>query len=169
MSQIEEIVAVLASPGEYAYHINQVSSVGTHNIRVVRKKLSLKTPYILEHIPVGDCTRVAYQSALSPFRIVAGLALTTLMLGIFYFLGMYWTSLEPGTTIRIGLLFLALVYGLKWAFLSRHHRIDFYLKDGSRLVWRSRPGDFKLRQRGASNVVEYFMALDEQSNEPRTV
>ena len=82
-----------------------------------------------------------------------------LLVGIFYYLGVYWDSLEPGTTIRVGLLGLAGIYGLKWAFMSRRHQLTFHLHDGSRVRWRSRSGDFKYKERVASRAVEHLREL----------
>jgi hypothetical protein len=79
-----------------------------------------------------------------------------LLAGIMYYLGVYWNRLEPGTTIRVGLLGLAGLYGLKWAFMSRHHKFKFHLHDGSRIIWRSRSGDFKYKQRAVDHVLEHL-------------
>ncbi len=155
----EEVVGVLSSPEEYAYHINQVASLGTENIRVLRKKLSLKEPYFLEKLPLKNCTRIEYKNGLAPFRIVAGVLLTLLLLGIFYYIGVYWDSLEDGTVIKVGLLGLAFTYGLKWAFMSRRHELFFHLDDGSVLSWQSRSGDFNYKQRVVENVIEHLKTL----------
>lgn len=152
----EEIVAVLSSPEEYAYHINQVASLSTENIRVLRKQLSLKAPYFIENVPLKNCTSIEYKHGLVPFRIIAGILLTSLLLGIFYYLIVYWSSLESGTTIKVGLLALAFSYGLKWAFMSRRHNLVFHLHDSSVLSWQSRSGDFKYKQRVVGNIIEYL-------------
>jgi hypothetical protein len=152
----EEVVSVLVSADEYAYHINQVASVGADSLRVLRKRLSIKTPYTIESISISSCTRVDYAARLSPFRIAVGVLLIALILGIFYYIGVYWSQLESGTSIRVGLLVLALLYGLKWAFMSRHHRVVFHLRDGTRLGWRSRPGDFKYKERAVSNLMAHL-------------
>ncbi len=155
----EEVVALLVSTDEYPHHINQVASVGTQSIRMLRRKLSFSQPYAIEPVAIAQCVKVEHVARLSPVRIAAGVLLVALLLGIFYYLGVYWSQLEPGTTIRVGLLGLAFLYGLKWAFMSRHHRIAFCLQDGSRLKWRSRSGDFKYKERAVANVLQYFKSL----------
>lgn len=152
----EETVAVLTSPDEYAYHIGQLASVGTDTLRVVRKQFSIKSPYVIEQVPVSNVSRAEYKAGLAPLRIAAGLMLLSLLGGIAYYLGVYWESLEPGTSIRVGLLGLAGLYGLKWAFMSRRHEFTFHLHDGGRIRWRSRSGDFKYKQRAVGNVLEHL-------------
>jgi hypothetical protein len=152
----EDIVSILTSPEDYAYHINQVASLSTASIRVLKKQVSLKAPYVIEKIPMRDCVRAEYKFGLAPFRILAGVLLTSLMLGIFFYLGFYWSSLEPGTTVKVGLLSLALIYGLKWAFMSKRHELIFHLNNGKTLSWKSRSGEFKLKQRAVDNVIQYF-------------
>ena len=92
-SQEEEVITVFVPPSDYAYHINQVASVSTDHFRVIRKKFSVKTPYVFEEIPIDRCTRIDYLPGLAPTRIVLGVLLTGLMLAIFYYLGVYWTQL----------------------------------------------------------------------------
>jgi hypothetical protein len=155
----EQTFAIFALPEDYAYHIGQVVSIGSDGLRVVRKQLSIKSPYRIEVVPASSISRVEYESGLAATRIVAGVLVLLLLAGIFYYLGVYWDSLEPGTTIRVGLLGLAGIYGLKWAFMSRRHQLTFHLRDGSRVRWRSRSGDFKYKERVASRAVEHLREL----------
>jgi hypothetical protein len=155
----EETVAVLTSADDYAYHIGQVASVGTRTLKVVRKQLSIKSPYTIAEVPMSGVSRAEYKSGLAPLRIVAGVLLLALLAGIAYYLVVYWQGLEPGTTIRVGLLGLAGVYGLKWAFLSRRHEFVFHLQDGGRVRWRSRSGDFKYKQRAVGHVLDHLRGL----------
>ncbi len=163
----EEIVTVFVIPEDYAYHKNQVASVSTQHIRIIRKKFSFSTPYALEEIPIAACGRIDYVERLSPVRIVFGVLLVTLMLTIFYLIGIYGSQLEAGTTVRVGLLGLALVAGLRWTFMSRQHHMIFHLNDGSRLLWRSRSGDFKYKEWAVNKLLEHFKALGLEVNEKR--
>ncbi|MFZ6845899.1 hypothetical protein [Undibacterium sp. RuTC16W] len=156
MSMHEEVVAIFVSPEKYAYHINQVVSISTDYFRVLRKRFSIKMPYEIEEIPITNCTQIDYQSRLSPVRIFFGILLVALMLTIFYLIGVYGAHLEQGTSIRIGLLALALITGLKWAFMSRQHQVSFLLNDGTRLHWCSRSGDFKYKERAVSRLFEHL-------------
>lgn len=155
----EQTFAIFALPEDYTYHIGQVVSIGADGLRVVRKQLSIQSPYKIEVVPVSSISRVEYESGLAATRIVAGVLVLLLLAGIFYYLGVYWDSLEPGTTIRVGLLGLAGIYGLKWAFMSRRHQLTFHLRDGSRVRWRSRSGDFKYKERVAGRAVEHLREL----------
>jgi hypothetical protein len=154
----DEIVAVLTLDNQYAYHINQLASVGTENLRVLRRNFSASAPYKFELVPLASCVRVEYKSGLAPFRIVAGVLLVTLMLAIFYFMGVYWDDLPPGMTIKVGLLGMALVYGLKWAFMSRRHVLALHLQDGTSIRWQSRSGDFKYKQRAVDKILDFLRA-----------
>ena len=148
--------AIFASPEDYAYHIGQVASIGSDGLRVVRKQLSIKSPYKIEVVPESSISRVEYEAGLVATRIVVGVLVLLLLTCIFYYLTVYWDRLEPGTTIRVGLLGLAGVYGLKWAFMSRRHQLTFHLRDGRRIRWRSRSGDFKYKERVAGHAMEHL-------------
>jgi hypothetical protein len=154
-SNEEENVAILVPLDDYAHHINQVVSVGTGSLRVLKRKLSLSTPYRIDLTSIENCKAVEYKSGLSVFHIGAGVLLIALILGVFTLIGVYWSRLEPGTRIQVGLLALAFAYGTRWAFMSKHHRLVFNLRDGSKLQWRSRSGDFKYRERAVEKVLEH--------------
>jgi hypothetical protein len=152
----EELVAVLVSPDEYAHHIGQVSSVGSESLKVVRRKFSISTPYAIQSVPLSSVASAEYRSGLVPFRIGAGVLLLSLLLGIAYYLGVYWESLPPNTSVRVGLLGLAALYGLKWAFMSRRHEFVFRLHDRSKISWRSRSGNFKYKRRAVEHVLDFL-------------
>jgi hypothetical protein len=155
MSSSEETIATLVAPEDYAYHTNQVATVGSESLRILRKKVSVTTPYVLETVPMLGCRRVDYQFGLSWPRIVAGTLLVVLLLCIIFFIGVYWSSFQAGQSIPVGALLIALIFGLRWAFLSKSHRLIFSMHDGTRYVWRSRPGEFKGMERAVSNVLEF--------------
>lgn len=152
----EETIAILASPKEYAYHINQVASISVDNLHIIRKQFSVKSPYKLESIPMYKVERGEHKSGLAPLRIAAGILVLGLLAGITFYFGLYWERLEPGTRIQVGLFGLAIIYGLKWAFMSRRHELTFHLQGGDRVRWRSRSGDFKYKQRAVENVIAHF-------------
>lgn len=152
----EESIAILTSPAEYAYHIGEVGSVGALSLKVIRRQFSVKEPYKLEIIPMADVSKAEYRHGLAPLRIGAGVLLLALLCVIFYFVGVYWENLEPGTRVPIGLLGLAGLYGLKWAFMSRRHRFVFHLLNGNKIGWKSSSGDFKYKQRAVDHVLKYL-------------
>ena len=153
----EETIARLTTPDEYAYHIGQVASVGAATLKVVRKQFSIREPYTLEMIPMSGISHVAYTKGRAPVRMVLGVLLLALLAGMVYFLVVYWDRLET-RDYGWSLLGLAGVYGLRWAFMSRRHELIFHLNDGGRLIWRSRSGDFKLKERAVDHVVNHFRA-----------
>lgn len=152
----EQPIGIFALPEDYAYHIGEVVAIGEQNLRIVRKKMSLTTPYRTELIPVSSISSVEYKNGLVPVRIAAGVVLLALLATVFFYLGVYWSQLESGTPIRIGLVALAVIYGLRWAFMSRRHQFFFKLHDGSRLKWSSRSGDYKYKVRVVDRVVEHM-------------
>ena len=155
----EQTFAIFALPEDYAYHIGQVASIGSDGLRVVRRQLSIKSPYRLEVVPATSISRAEYDCGLAPMRIMAGVLVLVLLVGIFYYLGVYWDRLEPGTTVRYGLLALAGIYGVKWAFMSRRHQLTFHLRDGGRVRWRSRSGDFKYKAPVADRALGHLREL----------
>ncbi|OWQ84364.1 hypothetical protein CDN99_24010 [Roseateles aquatilis] len=150
---------MFTSPDDYAYHIGQVASLGSKGLMVVRRNLSIKTPYKIEVVPWDRVSHARYDARLAPLKIAMGIATLLLLAGILYYLIHYWNDLEPRTTIQIGLLSLAVGYGLRWAFMSRRHRFTFHLRDGSRLRWTSRSGDFKYKTGAVHRGVERLTEL----------
>ncbi|MBX3610749.1 MAG: hypothetical protein KF871_12715 [Hydrogenophaga sp.] len=152
----EESIAILTSPAEYSHHIGEVASVGSQSLKIIRRQLSVKEPYNLEVVPFSAVSRAEYKHGLAPFRIVAGVLLIVLLGGIFYFAGLYWDSLGGGTRVPVGMLGLAGLYGLRWAFMSRRHCFDFHLHNGGRIGWKSGSGDFKYKQRAVDHVLQFL-------------
>ena len=52
-----------------------------------------------------------------------------------------------------------MLYGLRWAFGSRRHRIVFVMKDNTELIWKSRFGDYKYKIASTKNVVEFVRSV----------
>ncbi|MFX1677741.1 hypothetical protein PV762_00765 [Mitsuaria sp. CC2] len=154
-----ETYAIFASPDDYAYHIGQVVSIGDDGLRVLRKQLSIKTPYRIDVVPTERVSHAVYDARLAPMRIVAGVIVLLLLAGVLFGLSVYWNDLQPGTHIQIGMLALAGGYGLRWAFMSRQHRLTFQLHDGTRLRWFSRSGDFKYKTGSVHRGIERLTEL----------
>lgn len=151
----EEHVATLILPDEYMRHLNQVASLSTKGIVVLKRKFVSKSGWELVSYPLSDCARIFHKDE-RPLTVVApGLLLTALIAGIFYLLFVYWSDLEPSTRIPIGALGIAGFYGFRWVLGARRHKIIFELKDKTRLVWKSRPGDYKYKTASVQNVVEF--------------
>jgi len=152
----EETIARLTLTDEYAYHIGQIASVTTTALKVVKKQLSFKEPYTLEIIPASAIARVDYKKGLVPLRIVFGALLLMLLAGIAYYAMIYWDRLELPRSVKITPFVLAGIYGMSLVFMSRQHKLIFDLHDGRRVIWRSRSGDFKIKEKAVSNVLKYF-------------
>lgn len=151
----EEHVATLILPDEYMRHLNQVAGLSTKGIVVLKRKFVSKSGWELVSYPLSDCVRILYKDERPLTVVVPGLLLTALIAGIFYLLFVYWGDLEPSTRIPIGALGIAGFYGFRWVLGSRRHKIVFELKDKTRLVWKSRPGDYKYKTASVQNVVEF--------------
>ena len=57
--------------------------------------------------------------------------------------------------IKIGLIALAGVYGVRLLFGARMNRLVFNLRDGVTLEWKSRPGAFEYTRDAALKVLEF--------------
>ncbi len=151
----EEQIATLIEPEEYLLHLNQVASLSSRNILFLKRKFFSKSGFELVQYPVSDCSRILYRDKRSFGFIVFGLLLTALIIGIFSMLVMYWDALEPSTRIPIGALGVSGFYGFRWVFGSRRHKFTFELKDKTRLVWQSRPGDYQKKNGDTQKIIEF--------------
>lgn len=60
-----------------------------------------------------------------------------------------------GTRVPVGALVFAGLYGLRRLSGVRRHRLSFIMKDGTRLDWRSRPGEYESQKPNADRVVAF--------------
>jgi hypothetical protein len=155
----DEFVTTLLFPDEYAHHFNQVSGLTTLSIVYLKRKFLSKAGYELVNYPVADCLGISYQDERPVSSIVFGVLLVSLLSFIAFMVFTYWDSLTPGTRIPIGLLMLAALYGFRWIFAARRHRLIFDMRDGSRLMWKSRAGDYKYKHASAAKVAELAKSL----------
>jgi hypothetical protein len=151
----EEFIATLLHPDEYSHHMNQVASVTTNNIIFLKRKFVSKSGFELIKYPLSECDRINYKDDRSVVLVVFGALLVLLICYIFYMLYVYWARLESGTHIKIGLLGLGLVYGVRWVFGARSHKFEFCLIDKTVLKWKSRAGDYKYKQAAVNKVIEF--------------
>jgi hypothetical protein len=155
----ESFVTTLLYPNEYARNLNQVSGLTTRNIVYLKRKFLSKSGYELVNYALADCVSITYKDERPLISIVSGVLLISLLSFIWFMLFKYWDSLAPSTRIPIGVLTLGAVYGFRAIFGARRHRLIFAMKDESRLVWRSRSGDYKYKQAGAAKVVDLAKSL----------
>jgi len=150
----EQFVTTLLFPNEYMRHLNQVSGLTTRNIVYLKRKFLSKTGYELVTYPLTECNRITYYDERPLLSLVSGVLLISLLGLVGYGVFRYWDELSPGTRIPVGLLFLASLYGFRAIFGARRHRVVFSLRDGSRLLWKTRAGDYKYKEANAGKVVE---------------
>ena len=155
----DEFVTTLLFPNEYARHLNQVSGLTTRNIIYLKRKFVSKSGHELVAYPLADCASITYKDERPLVSIVFGVLLLALLSFIACMVFRYWDSLPPQTRIPIGLLGLAALFGFRAVFLSRRHRLVFAMKDGSKLVWKTRSGDYKYKEPGAAKVVDLARSL----------
>jgi hypothetical protein len=152
---MEELVAIFVHPDEYVRHLNQVASLTTRDIVFLKRKFVSKSGSELVNYSVKDCVGIIYEDKLSFLAIIFGLLLVLLVAAILYMLVVYWSDLQPQTRVPIGAIAIAGLYGLRWLFGSRRHKITFVLKDKTALVWESRLGDHKSKRVSVQKVVEF--------------
>jgi hypothetical protein len=151
----EESVAILLHQDDYIRHLGEVASLTTGRLRVVQRKFVSQLGWELIDIPMSDCTAIAYKDERPLLKIVLGLLLTVLIFFVFYMIYISWDRLDPGTRVPVGALALAGLYGVRWAFQSRRHRVKFSLKDGRTLLWKSSSGEYKYKLASARKIVEF--------------
>jgi hypothetical protein len=154
----EHFVTTLIFPNEYIRNLNQVSGLTTRHIIYLKRKFLSGAGYELVHYPLEDCTGIDYRDERPLAIMVLGGLLLALLAFVGYMVYTYWDSLPSQTKIPIGLLALAAVYGFRSVLTARRHRLTFKMKDGTRLIWKSRSGDYKYKEGGAAKVVELAKA-----------
>jgi hypothetical protein len=154
----EGFVTTLIFPNEYIRQLNQVSGLTTAHIILLKRKFLSGAGYELVHYPLHDCTGITYRDERPLATMVLGGLLIALLACIAYMVYAYWDSLPSQMRIPIGLLALAAIYGFRAVFTARRHRLVFTMKDGTRLVWKSRSGDYQYKDGPAKKVVELAKA-----------
>jgi len=150
-----EFIATLIPASEYAHHLNQVAGVTTKHISFLKRKFVSTSGYELVKYPMSECVGIVHIDERPLMKTVAGVLLMILMGAIFYLLVASWDELTPGMKIPVGAIFLAAIYGARWAFGARRHKIEFELRDGKKLMWKSSSGDFKYKIGCSKNVVDF--------------
>lgn len=151
----ETVVVTLIFPNGYVHQLNEVASVTTQNVVFLKRKLLSSSGSELIKFPLTEVASVEYQETRPILRLIFGALLTALILFIFVMIYVYWDSLEPGTRIYVGLFALAGFYGVRLLTDSRISRLTFLMRDGSKLKWKSKPGDFKLMRESALRIMEF--------------
>ena len=151
----EQVVATLIFESDYMRQLNQVASVTDRSIVFLKRRFVSNAGFELVKHPLTDCWGITYSEERPLSRMVFGALLTALIIGIFVGIGVYWDELLPGTVIKIGLIALAGVYGVRLLFGARMNRLVFNLRDGVTLEWTSRPGAFEYTRDAALKVLEF--------------
>jgi hypothetical protein len=155
----DKFVTTFIFPNEYSHHLNQVAGLSTKHITFLERIFLSKAGHKLTNYPIADCVSITYKDERPVASIIFGVLLISLMAFVGYMVVKYWDSLTPGTRVPAGLLFLALIYGLRSTFLSRRHRLIFAMSNGSKLTWKTRPGDYKYKEASAAKAVEFAKSI----------
>jgi hypothetical protein len=121
----------------------------------LKRKFVSRVGWELVPIPLSEITRIEYQKALAVLRAFFGVCLIALIVFIFAMIAKFWNALSANTIVPIGALTLAGIYGAKWVLGVRQHRFVFTRSDGSKLTWRSRPGDDQTMQGSVDRLIEF--------------
>jgi hypothetical protein len=155
----EQFVTTLLFPNEYMRQLNQVSGLTSQKIVYLKRKLVSKSGFELVNYPMTECNRISYYDERPVMTMVFGLILVSLIALAGYGLYLEWGSLPPQTRIPVGALLLGSLYGFRAILRARRHRLVFSLRDGSKLTWKSRSGDYKHKQPNAAKVVEFAKSI----------
>jgi hypothetical protein len=150
-----EFITTLLFPNEYARNLNQVAGLTTRRITYLKRKFVSKAGYELVEYPIEDCSSITYRDERPLVSIVLGVFLMALLSFIAYMMFKYWDDLPANATVPVGALFLVGLYGFRFVFAARRHRLVFAMRDGTKLTWKSRSGDYKYKEGGAAKVVEF--------------
>jgi hypothetical protein len=151
----ETVVVTLIFPNGYAHQLNEVASVTTRNVVFLKRKLLSSSGSELVKYPLTEVANVDYRETRPILRLIFGALLTALILFIFVMIYVYWDRLEPGTRIYVGLFAIAGFYGVRLLTDSRISRLTFRMRDGSKLAWKSKPGDFKIMRDSALRILDF--------------
>lgn len=155
----EQFVTTLLFPNEYQRHFNQVSGLTSQKIVYLKRKFVSRSGYELVSFPVSECVQITYYDERPPLTIILGIELLLLITVCVFGLIKYQQVLLSVKAVPIGLLFLGCLYAGRAIFKSRRHRIVFSMRDGTRLTWKTRPGDYKHKEPNATKVVEFARTL----------
>ena len=151
----EEFVATLVHADEYKYQINRVTGLTTQSIQFLKRKFASRVGGEVITIPIEQCVFIAYRDKRPLHIIVLGVLLSLVTWGPFAYLAVYWSAISPTPYVRVGLLLMGGVTGLRMTFGARRHELVFALKGRRDVKWMSRPGDFKYKQSAVDKVVEF--------------
>ena len=151
----EQFVATLVNTDEYKYQINRVTGLTSQRIQFLKRKFASRVGGEVITIPIEQCVFIAYRDKRPLHIIVLGVLLSLATWGPIIYLAMYWSSISLGMHVRVGLLLMGGLIGLRMTFGARRHELIFALKGRRDVKWKSRPGDFKYKQSAVDKVVEF--------------
>jgi len=151
----EEFIATLLLPDEYRRQLNQVAGLTSRRIDFLKRKFGSRLGGEVVQIPIEQCTSIAYKDGRPMPVIMGGLLLTCAAPLSLYIMIANWESLGPDGRIPVGAIFVATIFGLRMMFGARRHELIFSMIGQSRLIWRSRPGDFKYKKASVDKVLEF--------------
>jgi hypothetical protein len=160
MSTSEQVIGTLVLPEDYIRHLNQVAAVTSDHLVLVKRKFVSRSGTELVRHPLDRCASVSYFDERPVATLVSGVLLLGLVGSIVALLIVSWRDLAPGTKLFPGVFALVAIWGARRLFGARRHRLVFTMKDGKRLRWASRPGDFDVHAPAVSQVLEFARARE---------
>jgi hypothetical protein len=156
----EEMIATLVEPNRYPRHLGQVAALTTEHLVVLKRKFVSRAGYEIHTAPLSGCARVRYRDERPIPTMVGGALILAIVAGVLVMLVLSWKDLEPGTRVPIGALAVAGLYGSRWLFGARRHRLVFAMTDGTSLAWTSLSGEFAKYKAEVDRVVEFARSRD---------
>jgi hypothetical protein len=154
IGESDETIVTLIAPDEYAARLNQVAGISGEHIVFVKRKFVSKAGYELTHHPIAACAKVRYFDERPALVLVTGAFLLAVAVAIVALLVLNWNDLSPGTRVPVGAIGLVGVFGVRRLLGARRHRLVFDMREGSRLTWRSAPGEFQNARASVNRIVE---------------
>lgn len=144
----EEHVATLVHADEYRRNANQVANLSTEKLVFIKRKELAMKPFDLIEYPMRDCTAIAYEVKWALFGMVLG-ALLVVLIGF-----IFMSDVVAGTTVPVGALAVALVFGATLLRGPKRHHLTFVV-GGKKLRWQSKAGDFKYKGASVNKIVAF--------------
>ncbi|HAR45660.1 MAG: hypothetical protein A2X56_06240 [Nitrospirae bacterium GWC2_57_13] len=144
----EESIAIFVHPDEYARNPNQVASVTTRKIVFVKRKELAMKPFELVEFPLGQCSRITYETRHAFLPMMLG-AFLVLLVGF-----ILSSDIPAGTRVPVGALAIAFMFGGGLMFSPKRHRFTFVM-NSRKLKWQSKAGDYKYKMGSTQKLIAF--------------
>ncbi|MDQ1923551.1 hypothetical protein [Massilia pseudoviolaceinigra] len=156
----DQNIATLVHTDEYGKHYNQIASIRTHQIVVVKRKVLSLNGYELVRIHLGPTAAMTYKVKWALVPMLFGAALVAGIIALFVF-----GSVEAGTRIPVGALAFGLIFGGVLMSGPKRHLITV-TTGGRTYRWKSKGGDFKYKIASTQRAIAFISARNETAAAP---